>query len=309
MRNTGKRLGISQCKAHVLEARGLKIQDFSLLQQCLESFAVCSKCKSSKSRLKIFEDNSRRKGLGECLFIKCSSCGAKQSSFSSKKMPGKGSGFEVDRRAAIAIPNRGTLKRFCARMDLPPPVSKTPYNRHVMEIENALKVQADDKMNDAAARLSKVIKTEEPSKVIRLEGGQDVAQGAVTVDSTWQKRGHSSKIGVVFIISVRTGEVVKYEVLSQVCHECIHYGKIDRNSPEYKKWKAHHSDACSINHKGSSGSMEVKGTVMAFRRSIEKRSLMYTKFVGDGDSSCFGSVLEAIKKEFGSAYPWRRRNV
>ena len=302
-RNTGKRLGLSQRKAHVLEARGLKIQDFSLLQQCLESFAVCSKCKSSKSRLKIFEDNRKRKGLGECLFIKCSSCGAKQSFFSSKKMPGKGSGFEVNRRAAIALPSRGTLKRFCARMDLPPPVSKTPYNRHGIEIENALKVQADDKMNDAAARLLKITKAEEPSKVIRLEGGQEVAQVAVTVDGTWQKRGHSSKIGVVFIISVRTGEVVDYEVLSQVCHECIHYGKLDRQSPEYKKWEANHSDACSINHEGSSGSMEVKGTVMAFRRSIEKRSLMYTKFVGDGDSSCFGSVLEAIKKEFGSTYP------
>ena len=77
-RSAGKRLGLSLCKAHVVEARGVKIQDFSLLQQCLESFAVCSKCKSSKSKLKIFEDNKKRKGLGECLFIKCSSCGAKQ---------------------------------------------------------------------------------------------------------------------------------------------------------------------------------------------------------------------------------------
>ena len=78
----------------MVEARGVKIQDFSLLQQCLKSFAVCSKCKSSKSKLKIFEDNKKRKGLGECLFIKCSSCGAKQH-LSSKKMPGQGSDLRL----------------------------------------------------------------------------------------------------------------------------------------------------------------------------------------------------------------------
>ena len=85
--------------------------------------------------------------------------------------------------------------------------------------------------------------------------------------------------------------------------ECIYYGKLGRESSECKKWAANHIDACSINHEDSSSSIEGKGAVMAFRRSIENRSLMYTKFVGDGDNSCFGSVLEAIKKEFGDSYP------
>ena len=30
---------------------------------------------------------------------------------------------------------------------------------------------------------------------------------------------------------------------------------------------------------------------------------MYMNFVGDVESSCFGSVLEAMKKEFGESYP------
>ena len=79
--------------------------------------------------------------------------------------------------------------------------------------------------------------------------------------------------------------------------------QLDKESSEYTKLAANHIDASSINHEGSSGSMEGKGAVMAFRRSIEKRSLMYSKFVCDGDSSCFRSVLEAIQKEFGDSYP------
>ena len=41
--------------------------------------------------------------------------------------------------------------------------------------------------------------------------------------------------------------------------------------------------------------MEAKAAVEMFERSIEKRRLRYTLFVGDGDSSCFGSVKDAMK--------------
>jgi len=36
-----------------------------------------------------------------------------------------------------------------------------------------------------------------------------MAKVAVTVDGTWQKRGHSSKIGVVFVISMAAGEILE----------------------------------------------------------------------------------------------------
>ena len=46
---------------------------------------------------------------------------------------------------------------------------------------------------------------------------QPVANVAVTVDGTGQKRGHSSKIGVVFVISVDTGEILDYSVKWAKC--------------------------------------------------------------------------------------------
>ena len=47
--------------------------------------------------------------------------------------------------------------------------------------------------------------------------------------------------------------------------------------------------------------MEAKGAAELFLRSIEKRNIMYTTFVGDGDSNCFGIVKEECEK-LGIAY-------
>ena len=50
---------------------------------------------------------------------------------------------------------------------------------------------------------------------------------------------------------------------------------------------------CSINHKGSSGSMEAKGIVECFQSSIEARKLRYVRYIGDGDSSSYPAILAA----------------
>ena len=47
---------------------------------------------------------------------------------------------------------------------------------------------------------------------IEMGGGEMIANVSVTVDGTWQKRGYSSKIEVVFVISVEMGEILDYEV-------------------------------------------------------------------------------------------------
>ena len=42
--------------------------------------------------------------------------------------------------------------------------------------------------------------------------------------------------------------------------------------------------------------MEVKEAGELFLCSIEKQNLMYTTFVGDGDSDCFGTAKEECEK-------------
>ena len=81
------------------------------------------------------------------------------------------------------------------------------------------------------------------------------------------------------------------------CTECI-YNKIKfkNNTVEFNNSYSSHKGSCCINHQGSSSSMEVKGAAELFLHSIEKRNLMYTTFVGDGDSNFFGKVKEECEK-------------
>ena len=50
---------------------------------------------------------------------------------------------------------------------------------------------------------------------------------AVSFDGTWAKRGHTSLFGMVFAISVDTGEVLDYHVLSKFC-KAVQFGKQKR---------------------------------------------------------------------------------
>ncbi len=137
---------------------------------------------------------------------------------------------------------------------------------------------------------------------IEVDGEDIIANVAITDDGTWQKRGHSSKIGVVFVISVEMGEILHYEVKSLFCHECKAHTSCDHESVNYKEWKKAHKKNCEINHHGSSEEMEAVSAVDIFSRSIETRNLKYTTFVGDGNSSSFGWVKEALEKKFGTGY-------
>ena len=133
--------------------------------------------------------------------------------------------------------------------------------------------------------------------------GVMTARVAVPLDGTWQKRGHSSKHGIVYLLSVDTGEVLDYCVKTLFCHKCVNHQNDDKKSSKYKDWYDGHKPNCTINYHGPSGGMEAEAGVNMFLRSIETRNLMYTTFVGDGDSLCFSKVRDACAARYGEAYP------
>ena len=124
---------------------------------------------------------------------------------------------------------------------------------------------------------------------------------AVTVDGTWQRRGHVSKNGVVFVLSVLTGKVLDFEVKTLFCHQCAK-AKSQLSDAEFSEWYKLHESDCSINHTGSSDQMETEGAIAIFLRSINMHKLKYTTFVGDGDSSCYGNVAAACAAEYDDKY-------
>jgi hypothetical protein len=88
------------------------------------------------------------------------------------------------------------------RHELASSVYQKAYNEHLIKIEKLTSRHAEKAMKDASERLRKKISAEQPDNI---ESGEiDIAHVAVTVDGTWQKRGHCSKIGVIFVITVDT---------------------------------------------------------------------------------------------------------
>lgn len=149
-----------------------------------------------------------------------------------------------------------------------PFISKTAFRRHECQLLEAVQCVSENNMKEAAKEV-KDLKS-------------NVACG-VSVDGTWQRRGHTSLNGCVSVISIDTGKILDLEVMSQYCHIC---------SKNYNTGKEH---TCS-NHSGSSASMEVVGVYRMFERSIRTRELQYTEYYGDGDSKGFMEVKNIYGK-------------
>ncbi|GBM31368.1 hypothetical protein AVEN_99591-1 [Araneus ventricosus] len=95
------------------------------------------------------------------------------------------------------------------------------------------------------------------------KNNSDIGQCGVSVDGTWQKRGHTSIIGCVSAISVDAGKVLDVEVISKMCRIC--------NS------SSNRAHDC-VNHFGSSGSMEAVGVYRMFERS-EQSEIFCTQII------------------------------
>ena len=271
------------------QAAGNSIINMSILEEVIKNTAICGKCKHPNSKLTLKEHVSRRYGLAQKFSLDCNIC-YNSTEFSSSAKDGQQ--HNINKKSVHAScqgMGLSGLKKMTAILDLPPPVTDKAYNTTLKNISAAAVGESEKVMTDAANRLRILVQEKTPENIVMVNG-QEVTKVAVTVDGTWQRRGHKSKIGVVFLISVDTGEILDAIVKSLFCTEC---SKHDTSIPGYNAWYEAHKLNCEINHTGSSASMETKGAMEMFRRSIENRQLMYNVFVGDGDSDCFGSVKEA----------------
>ena len=96
------------------------------------------------------------------------------------------------------------LQTFCGMMNLTPPVEKSSYNNN--KLLHKKSNQLNEKyLNDAAQRLILHTIAENPGNIEVTDKDKIIAKVSVVVDGTWQKRKHSSKMGVR--ISIDNGEV------------------------------------------------------------------------------------------------------
>ena len=277
--------------------------NFAVLKNVLAELCNCIECGGS---IELQNDLQNRNGFACKFSVRCTKCTwierfySSQTTAKNSESPASGrSSFDVNIRAMVAFREIGKgyegMSNFATFMNLPPPLSKTGYNKINNKLNSVYKEVAEKSCQEAAKETR-----------IKLGGsadGDDMVDCQVSVDGSWQKRGHMSLNGVVTLVSRENGKCLDFSILSKKCKGCQYWSK-RKSHPGYNSWLANHD--CQINHQKSSGAMESAGAITMFADSIKKHNLRYTSYIGDGDSSSFklvqeskpyGDNVEIIKKE------------
>ncbi|GFW13740.1 uncharacterized protein TNCV_2105641 [Trichonephila clavipes] len=92
---------------------------------------------------------------------------------------------------------------------------------------------------------------------------QGIIDVSVSYDGTWQKRGHTSKLGLRIIIDALSGLVVDYEVLLKYCQSFVVTSRyMIVNRVEFHTLQKGHADECYKNFDGPSGAMKMHSIYM-----------------------------------------------
>eukprot|EP00112_Aurelia_sp_Birch-Aquarium-sp1_P015936 Seg357.6 transcript_id=Seg357.6/GoldUCD/mRNA.D3Y31 product="hypothetical protein" protein_id=Seg357.6/GoldUCD/D3Y31 len=263
---------LSSGEEQEVESTGFRVIDISILSQIFQ-ILLCPIC---MSKVFLTEVAGSKMGLATSLRLCCTKdqCTFSKSFHTSNK---NGQAFEVNRRTVLAarevgIGHKGLVK-FSGVMNMPPPMNKNSYRDIVKSLECAAECVAERSMKNAATETKEFYDSED-------DGVYDVA---VSGDGTWRKRGFKSSTGIVTAISLVTGKILDTEIMSRECRTCL-LNSNKEGTPEFDLWWEGHQHECQANFFGSSGKMDPAGCVAIFSRSIEKHSLRYTEFLGDGDS-------------------------
>lgn len=252
----------------------------------VESIVKSLNCPECFGTVNLTDEISKRCGYAHSLTIKCEEPVCMWSkSFSTspeikKEKQSKGRNmYEVNVRSVIAFREIGcgyaSMNTFSSLMNVKC-LSETPFQHINKKVMVSYKNVAMNSMKVAA------------SEAPRVDIVNEMPCTRVSVDGSWQRRGHASLHGVVTAIA---GEkCVDVEIKSRHCFGCKMW-KGKENSSEYEIWKLGHY--CQINHDRSSGAMESTGAVDIFSRSVSQNNLIYKEYLGDGDTSSFADVVKS----------------
>ena len=117
----------------------------------------------------------------------------------------------------------------------------------------------------------------------------------VSFDASWHRRGHYSNQGFAAAIDAVSNKVLDYVLYQRVCRKCSKWSDEMRSSQpdEYSIFWAEHQIEYLANFASSSQSMEGAGALQLWKRSVEKNKLIYSTYIGDGDSSSFKNLPKA----------------
>ena len=266
------------------------LMNFQILSDFIEKIAFCQNCQSGNV---VFANNlEMRMGLACKLQLSCEDCFHELSFFTSNECKrsevtqGRNL-FECNVRAVTGFREIGKghegFANFTRCMNMHT-LSESSYRNISKELHCAYeKAAAESMMQAADSALNKCVESGDTVQ----KDEKTIGLCRVSLDGTWQKRGHSSLNGVV--TACHGGKCLDIHVMSKHCSVC----KLKKQSlepAEFDNWYETHE--CN-NHSKSSGAMEGAGAVEIFSHSIEKRNLLYHEYLGDGDTSSYKEVVQS----------------
>ncbi|GFT47433.1 uncharacterized protein TNCV_3749841 [Trichonephila clavipes] len=174
------------------------------------------------------------------------------------------------------------LETFSSVLNMPTMDQKTFAKcMHNLSVKNKEVKKKILEMSHQAAREAHV-------KVDASLKNQEIIYVSVSYDGTWQKRGHTSYLGLGIIIDILSGLVLDFEVLSKYCQNCVVAGRdMGVDSAEFHIWQKGHADECDKSFDGTSGAMEMHAALIMWRRSISDCQMRFVSMLSDGDSTTF----------------------
>lgn len=227
---------------------------------------------------------ARAYGLKNKFIFKCRMCNFEDYVWSERSSK---ESLDVNTGAVAGCILTGTgytqLQESCAAMNIMCMGRKTYEKVHETAAEAFAKA-AEESMNAAAHE-------ERELACQRNEVMNGMPHIAVTGDGSWMKRSYrtgryDSLSGVGTICGVLTGKVLHMSVRNKYCSVCTKAEKLEKEPSSHKCYKNWGRDC-------SSTSMEADAIVEGFKTSIEKRGLIYSTYIADGDSSVYKKIIQS----------------
>ena len=122
--------------------------------------------------------------------------------------------YDINLRSVIATREVGrghtALQTFCGFMNIPPPMTEKTFLETQSKVGSVYINVAESDMKSAAEEIKEIES--------RTEVNADIHNTIISTDGTWQRRGFSSRNGVVSIISNSTGNCIDYRVNTSKKH-------------------------------------------------------------------------------------------
>lgn len=146
-----------------------------------------------------------------------------------------------------------------------PPVTCGAFNRYANYLYNRMDEHYGNSMKIVIAGLFRHYASigEHPDPVTNY---LDIA---VTFDRTWTKWGHTSHIGVGFIIDAEIGSAINFKVLCNTCGVCNSKEESIPSQEEMDTWMERHKVRCHKNYDGKSDAMEAEAAKRMWQRSTK----------------------------------------